>query len=98
MNDKVLSRVTPKILILPERGTGVPAKFMVEIGVKVFARCVVPSKMTSALTGLRARSLWQNQIWSSDRNSYRLDSGVLPLFEHSYIELCIIGVLFETED
>ena len=80
-----------------ERGTGVPATFMVEIGVRVFARCVVPSKMTSALSGLSARSLWQNQILSSDIHSASLDSGVLALFGHSYVELCIIGVLMLTE-
>ena len=43
---------------IAREGTEVPVTFMVEIGVRVFARCVVPSKMTSALSGLRARSLW----------------------------------------
>ena len=75
----------------------VPATFVVEIGVRVFARCVVPSKMMSALYGLRARSLWQNQIWSSDRHFSSLDSSVLALFGHSYVELCIIGVLLLIE-
>ena len=74
-----------------------PATFMVEIGVRVFARCVIPSKMTSALSGLSARSLRQNPIWSSARHSASQDSGVLALFEHSYVELCIIGVLMLTE-
>ena len=80
-----------------EGGTGVPVTFMVEIGVRVFARCMVPSKMTTALSGLSARSLWQNQIWSSERHSSSLDNGVLALFEHSCVELCIIGVLLLTE-
>ena len=77
LNDKVLLVVTPKIVILLDWGA---ATFMVEIGVRVFARCVIPSKMTSAFSGMRTRSLWQNQIWSSDRHSSSLDSSVLDLF------------------
>ena len=74
-----------------------PTTIVVEIGVRVFARCVVPSKMMSALSGLRARSLWQNQIWSSDRHFSSIDISVLALFGYSYVELCIIGVLLLIE-
>ena len=47
-----------EVFNIAREGTMVPATFVVEIGVRVCARCVVPSKMTSALSGLRARSLW----------------------------------------
>ena len=50
----MLSKVTPRILILLERETGVPATLMMEMGEGVLAGCVVPSDMTSVLSGLRA--------------------------------------------
>ena len=53
----MLSKVTPSILILLERETGMPAMLMVEMGERVLARCLVPSNMTSVLSELRERPL-----------------------------------------
>ena len=57
--DSVLSKVTPRILILLKRETGVPATLMVEMGERVLDRCVcrITNNMTSILSGLRARPL-----------------------------------------
>ena len=61
-----------------------PAKFLVGIGVRVLSRCVVPSKMTSILSGLRARPLHRTKFGVRTVTFELRQSSVLALFENSY--------------
>jgi len=64
---RLVSRVTPKVLMLSEKGIWEPAIIGVETKGKLRRRCRVPNKMDSDLLLLSARPLRQNQFCRTDK-------------------------------
>ena len=88
LRDRVLSRVTPRILTRGDIETAEPATSMLVREGSVSARCLVPKIMVSDLSGLRARPLRQNQVWRWVRHcssSWTLSVSSQP-FECSVIQ------------
>jgi len=74
---RLLSRVTPMVIILSEGRTGVPAIFTSVKGGKLPRRVDVPNKMVSDLSLLTANPLWQNQECKNRRHDSSVQSANL---------------------
>ena len=69
IDESLLSRTMPRIAMVFDNETGVPAILIVVIGGSDLIRWVVLSEIASVLSGFRAKPLWQNQIYKSESHS-----------------------------
>ena len=67
LKERWLSRVTPRVVILSETVTRVPAILMEVAGTRDLERCAVVNQMASDLSGFNDMPFRQNQQCNADR-------------------------------